>query len=242
MTAACGNVASSPADAPLDAPADSGMPAAAPALVTSAATHAVSVATVHLPLTMPATTDGFVLVSVAIGSNCSDTAVPTVASVAYAGIALGRVTAITGTPCAAAATRSEQWALAGPAIGTTDVVVTLSGSAATVHVGALAISGVDPVMPVRASATGNGSDIAASVIVESAPGDLVVSTVGQGDGIAATGAGQTRVFLLNVGGSNTLDNSGASTAPGAAPMVAMNWTFGSSDQWQMIASSIRPRS
>lgn len=52
--------------------------------------------------------------------------------------------------------------------------------------------------------------------------------------------GQTPVFLQNASSSNTLDNSAASTAPGAAPVTAMDWIFGSTDEWQMIAASLGP--
>jgi hypothetical protein len=69
-------------------------------------------------------------------------------------------------------------------------------------------------------------------------GDLVVNTVGQGTSITAASSGTQR-FVNNVDGSNTLNNSGGSTAPGAAS-VTMTWNFGGSDEWQTISSSLQP--
>jgi hypothetical protein len=48
------------------------------------------------------------------------------------------------------------------------------------------------------------------------------------------------VFIQNVSSDNTLDNSAASIAPGAAPVVSMEWTFGFTDEWQMIVCSLQP--
>jgi len=125
-------------------------------------------------------------------------------------------------------------------MGTNDVVIALSASCLTLHVGALSFTGVDQTTPVRASMTGRGANMAATVVVPSAIGDLVVSSVGQGGSINETGTGQPLAFFQNARGDNTLDNSAVSTAPGVAPVTAMDWIFGSTDEWQMIAASLRP--
>ena len=163
-----------------------------------------------------------------------------VAGVTYAGVPLKRVDAITGTTCGANVTRSEQWQVAAPMMGTNDVAILLSESGRTVHGGALSFTGVNQTTPVRASMTGRGANLAASAVVPSALGDLVVSSVGQGDSIVSAGMGQSPVFIQNVNSDTTLDNSAASIAPGAAPVVSMEWTFGLTDEWQMIVCSLQP--
>lgn len=242
--AACGSVSGGP-DAPpaADAMIDSAPPidaaASPPLLVATTSTHENNTDTLPLPITVPVGTNRFLLVTIAIGSGCMGST-PTVTGVNYDSSPLARITAITGTPCGADATRSEQWRLAGPAIGAHEVVISLSAPGLSVHGGALVFTGVDQSDPVRASATGSDEGTEAGVMVASAPGDLVVSSVGQGNAINAPGTGQTRVFLENASSTNTLDNSAASTAPGAAPGVTMQWTFSALDEWQMIVSSLRP--
>lgn len=239
--AACGRYGFVSQDATGD-PSDAtdGAHVAAPVLVGSAKEHIDDSSTLVFPLTIPPGADRFLIVSVAIGSACSDTTVATVTGVTFAGVSLKPIDVITGTTCAAMATRSEQWQLVAPAMGTNDVAIALSEPGRTVHGGALLFTGVDQTTPVRASMTGRGANTGATVVVPSAIGDLVVSSVGQGGSINEPGAGQAPAFLQNATSSNTLDNSGASAAPGAAPVTAMDWIFGSSDEWQMIASSLRP--
>lgn len=247
-TTACGHVAGPGPDAAVDArggadaAADvpSGAPVVPPVLVASAGSHADNAMTALVSLTVPEGDNRFLLVWVGVGSNCADATVPTIQSVAYAGLPLTRVTTNSGTPCGPTVTRSEQWQLTSPGTGAHDIVVMLSAAAVTVHLGALALTGVNQTTPVRASATGSGKDVAASVVVDSAPDDLVVSTVGQGFAVTGPGTGQTAAYIVNATRDTTLDNSAASTAPGAAPVVAMNWTFAMSDEWQMIVSSIEP--
>jgi hypothetical protein len=211
-----------------------------PVLVASVSTRTTGTSSLSFLLTVPPGADRFLIVSAAIGSKCGDPSVATVTGVTYAGVPLKPIDAVTGTPCDAKVTRSEQWQLVAPAMGTNEVVVTLSAPGLTLHGGALVFTGSNQVTPVRASITGRGASTEASVVVPSAIGDLVVSTVGQGDEIASPGLGQTPVILLNASGANTLDNSASSTAPGAAPVVAMDWHFELSDEWQMIVCSLQP--
>jgi len=213
--------------------------------VTEAHAAGGAVGSLTYALTVPAGTDRALIVSVQLGSDCAGTAVPTVSGVTYATVALTRITSILGTPCAPGTTRSEQWQLVAPATGTNNVVVTLSGATqSSIHSGALLFTGVHQTTPVRAfnSASGgpaSGNGASSTVNVTSAAGDMVVNTVGQGCGI--TSAGQTQRFLNNVNCGTTLNNSGGSTAPGAAS-VTMTWTFTSADEWQTISSALQPSS
>lgn len=209
-----------------------------PSFAAAAVISRKKAANVTLPLTIPSGSERFLIVSVQLGTNCFSSA-PNVVSVRYNGVALAQLATISGTPCGLGGTRSDQWQLVDPATGTHDVVVTLSNEADTVHCGALAFTGVNQTTPVRATAKASGAGDSSSVTVASAVDDLVVNTVGQGNSIEAPGVGQTERFLHNVNSFNTLNNSAASTAPGAS-MVTMTWTFGMDDEFQTISSSLRP--
>ena len=220
-----------------DAPPDAAVP---PAFAAFASASAGAVASLTYPLVVPPGAGRFLLVTVQLGSNCS-VAVPQVLGVTYGGQALTRLTTIVGTPCGMTTTRSDQWQLMAPPVGTGDVVVTLAGAGNTIHSGALAFTGVNQATPVRATAIARGDGTQSSVAVVSQPGDLVVNTVGHGGGIVAPGMGQTQRFRRNASGGNTLDNSAASTAPAAGgAMTTMTWTFTVVDEWQSISAALQP--
>ncbi len=228
--------AAAPDGTTADAPPDAFVP---PQFVAQAYTSGAAVTSVRYSLTVPPGSGRFLIVTVQLGSMCAGT-VPDVTSVAYDGVPLARITSITGTPCGMTTTRSDQWQLIAPAVGAHDVAVVLAGSALTVHSGALAFAGIDQTTPVRATAIARGAGTASTVTVNTAPGDLVVDTVGQGSKILAPGAGQTQRFLDNISGSDTLDNAAASTAIATGPTATMIWTFAASDEWQTIATSLQP--
>jgi hypothetical protein len=225
-------------DAPLipDAPPDA---MTGPAFVAAASANDKVVASLSYALAIPPGDGRFLLVSVQLGSNCTAD-VPNVVAVTYGGVALTRITAILGTPCGMTTTRSEQWQLVAPPTGAHDVAVTLATAGLTIHSGALAFTGIDPMTPVRATAIARGNGAQSAVTVTSQPGDLVVNTVGQGAGIDATGAGQTERFKRNASGSDTLDNSAASTAVADGSTTTMTWTFKIADEWQSISSALQP--
>jgi hypothetical protein len=116
----------------------------------------------------------------------------------------------------------------------------LSALAVTLHSGAVALTGIDQTSPVRASMTASGTAATSGVVIASAPGDLVVDFVGHGTSINLPAMGQTLIYLHNVSAVDTLDNSAASSAPGASPSITMGWAFGTSDEFQALAASLRP--
>ena len=207
-------------------------------LVGTAKAHGANTASLTAPMTVPPGEDRFLIVTVGIGSACTDP-IQIVLGVSYAAMPLARLDAISGTGCGPDGARSEQWRMVAPPVGTNDVIVQLSAPGLTVHVGALAFTGVNQASPVRASSTGSGSGVSASVTVTSAAGDLVVASVGQGGMIVSPGPGQNPALIDNVTSANTLDNTAASTAPGSAPAVTMDWSFQVVDEWQMVVSSLR---
>jgi hypothetical protein len=220
-------------DAPVDAPPQP------PSFAVASFAHDGAVLSLTYSLTVPPGTNRYLLVSVQLGSYCGPP-VGVVSTVTYGGKPLTRIASIVGTPCGIDSTKSEQWQMIDPAVGTDDIVVTLATAGATIHSGALAFTGINQVTPVRASTTLSGEGTSSSLSVNSAPGDIVVNTVGHGGGIIAPGAGQTQQFLDNTSGGDTLDNAAASTMSGAASSVTMTWTFAPSDQWQTISTSLQP--
>jgi hypothetical protein len=183
--------------------------------------------------------DRFLLVSVHIGTDCFERN-PATTTVTYLDVPLELVASIVGTPCGMNTTRSEHWKLVAPPVGTGNVVITLESGASTIHSGALAFTGVNQSTPVREFQTASGNGTSSSMIIASDPTDLVVDTIGQGTGIDAPGSGQTSRFVRNVDTTNTQNNTGASTAPGARS-VALTWNFtGMPDEWQAIATSLQP--
>ncbi len=249
---ACGSVNSTaPIDAPfdaaatpIDAPFDSAdrpidaTPAIPPVLVGIAKIHGANTAGLTVPMTVPAGDNRFLIVTVGIGSGCV-APIQIVLSASYAAMPLARIDAISGTNCGPDGARSEQWRMVAPPVGTNDVIVQLSAPGLTVHVGALAFTGVNQASPVRASSTGSGSGADAKVTVTSAVGDRVVASVGQGGMIVSPGTGQNPALIDNATGANTLDNTAVSTALGAAPSVTMDWSFQGVDEWQMVVSSLQ---
>jgi len=223
-------------DAQDDAPVDADT--TPPAVTMYADAHATNMATLSYQLDIPASRDRLLLVSAQTGNTCSQLAPATIDSITYGGMALAPVETILGVQNCATDTRTEVWALVAPPTGTAMVVVTLSAAEPTLHSIAVAFEGVDPTTPVGDRESASGAADAASVTVASSPYELVVSFVGQGSGINRPTTG-TPIVIDNVSSGSSLDNSGASTVPGAAS-VAASWVFGSSDNFQEVALSLRP--
>lgn len=212
--------------------------AATPALVGSTSLYATRSSVPTYPATVPDGANRALIVAVQLGSNCAPPT-PAVTQVSYAGLPLMRIANILGTPCGTSATRSEQWLLVDPPVGTGDVAVRLDAVAETAHVSASVFIDVDPELPVRAIATASNTGSTGTVTVTSAPGDLVFCTVGHGGGIDAPGGDAEVTYLNNVDSTNTLNNSAASTMPGGEPAVTSTWMFLNADEWQSIATSLR---
>jgi hypothetical protein len=208
-----------------------------PALVSSAfGASGRNITSLSFMLDVPAGSN-YALIAFHIGSQCFDPSVSTVTSVSLAATMLSRVHQRVGTPCGPASTRSELWALAAPPLGTSSVAIQLAQPEDTIHGVGVALSGVDVTDPIGAVASDTGFGVTASVAVASATGQLVLSFVGQGDGI--NGSTQPQIYLDNVSAVNTMDNSAASQAPGVSPSVTMGWSFRNPDEWQVIVASVR---
>lgn len=186
-------------------------------------------------------TNRLLLVGVSINLTPS-TGTATVASVTYNGIPLIQAVAHNN---AGNTRRAEMWYLVAPPTGTgVPIDVTFAGLAAGnqgVVVGATTFTGADQILPIRASASAEGTASPSSVSVTSAAGDMVVDTLAMGRNFnAAVGAGQTSRWNLQSGGTTASDIKGVgSTATGAAPTVTMSETLTGATSWSEVALSIR---
>ena len=201
--------------------------------------HADATTTLVQSVTVADAVDRILLVAVMVGGPCG-TLDAQVIGVTFGGQPLTPLASIVGTPCGSTSTRSEQWILVSPAVGTSPVVVTLSLATPSLHSAAMALENVDQTQPVRATQQASGVGTLSMVTVASALDDLVVNTVGQGSHILAPADGSTTVFLGNVDSTTTLNNSAGSTRAGSAPSVTSTWSFGADDEWQTISTSFRP--
>jgi hypothetical protein len=160
-----------------------------------------------------------------------------VSNVTYGGTPFTRVGSIVA---GGGQNRSEIWQLLSPAVGTANIVVTLS-AAKNVAAGAVSFFGVDQSTPVGSLASGSGNSTTANVTVSSAAGEVVLDAVSaNGDAISLTaGAGQTQRYNTGTGTAGGNVRAGGSTEQGA-PTVTMSWTLGASKPWSIFAVSIRP--
>jgi hypothetical protein len=130
--------------------------------------------------------------------------------------------------------RVELFYLKNPALGANTVAVTNSGTSADLEAGSVSFTGVDQTTPVRNITTNAGLDTSPSLTVSSAPGNMVVDGLVDGDG--TTNSSQTLRWKSN---QNTLTGGGngaQSTAAGAAS-VNMGYTITNSD-WGIIGMDV----
>ena len=161
----------------------------------------------------------------------------TVVGVTYAGMSFQRV----GFQNSGASTsRMEMWYLLSPPAGTSNVVVTLSGSTAAVA-GAVSFFGVDQTVPLGAFSSTAGTAANVSLLVPSASNEIVVDVIAApGPGLSLTeGPGQTVQWVGATGTTGNEVLGGSSSTTGAAT-VSLSWTLGASVDWGIGAVSLKP--
>jgi len=136
--------------------------------------------------------------------------------------------------------RMEIWVLTAPAVGTNDVVLTMTGGSKQVA-GSASYFGVDQLSPTSAFTSAQGSSSAASVAVASAADRMVVdciSTKGRAVSLTA-GAGQTELWndVTRTNGGNAM---GAGSHTAGSGTTTMTWSLGKSEYWVIGATSLMP--
>jgi hypothetical protein len=187
---------------------------------------------------------GFNRVLIVGVSTYSDLVVPTarVSSVKYGTLELQRL----GTsiePLATSHSAVEMFILVAPPVGTTDITVTFNAVVINQAVGgAVSFTGVNQCSPTGEFAQASGSTGNPTVMVTSAPGEIVIDTVGTSPAaiLLNRGAGQTQRWN-GVGFFNNSYSVGAgSTKPGTSPEVSMSWSQTAQQPWAMGAVSLKP--
>jgi subtilisin-like proprotein convertase family protein len=203
-------------------------------------TGSTAVGSLAVPHTVGASGTNRILV-VGVNIFSGSTPFPTVSTMTYAGQSMSFLTGVTD---AGARIRSEMWYIKAPTTGTNDIVITFSANAVAVA-GGMSYTGVDQTTPVGTAATAQGSGTAPSVVVSSAPGELVLDTVGirQNTGGTQTltaGSGQQERYNDVSGTSSNSNVVGAGSEEVGAASVTMSWTAFSSGAWAIVAVGIKP--
>ncbi len=203
--------------------------------VDASSSATISASTLTWAHTVGSGSNRFLVVGVSI-RNAGNT----VSGVTYGGAALTFIGARNNHDDAV---RTEMWYRAAPAVGTANVVITLTGGAKMVG-GAVSFFGVSATAPlgtfVANNSTNTGTDNP-SVVVTSAAGELIISALStQGSaGTVTPLAGQTQRWNLFYGTSGGDPAGFGSTAPGAAS-VTMGWTKTGTAKWAIGAVALKP--
>lgn len=180
-----------------------------------------------------------------VGVSIRDTGSITVSSITYNGVALTKRGNHT-----VANLSVELWSLDSPAIGSYNIVVTLSGSA-RFTAGGTSFSNAGTGADISGITGSDGASTSPSVSVASASGEFVIDTLAaQGDDInfgptAAVGAGQTELWNeVADGGLHTGSEEvrGTGSIESGATSVTMSWTLSNSENWCVLGASVKPSS
>ncbi|HEY3312026.1 MAG TPA: hypothetical protein VGK00_10335 [Anaerolineales bacterium] len=128
--------------------------------------------------------------------------------------------------------RAEMWYLIAPAVGTANIVITLTG-AEYIQAGGLDFTNVNQVSPFGVPVGAHGAAGPASAVVVSASGEMVVDVVCYRGADAGLGAGQTLTWSAT---SDGVWKGISSTEPGAVA-VAMRWTIPAGG-WAQVAAAL----
>lgn len=159
----------------------------------------------------------------------------TVTGITYGGVALTKLGAV--QYAAGNFARAEIWYLVAPAVGTANVVVSISG-AEVVEAAALNFVNVNQTTPLSAmvSASGLGGS-SASVDVASVDGDLVVDVLVKEGSTLSPGAGQTSRWALSADGN--WKGGGSTEDAGATATTTMSWSLTGANAWVLAGVAVK---
>ncbi len=179
------------------------------------------------------------LVGVSLNRQTGGTTFETPTNVTYAGIPLTLV----GGRTNAASQEAVMWiyALTNPPAGAANVVVNWNQTQTDGDViGCATFTGVNQSTPYGAFFSNTGTSTAVSLVVNSAPGELVFDTVMlRSSNFGASGSPGANQSALWKTYYNAKVGAGASTQPGAASVTNI-WTSSASVDWAIGAISIKP--
>jgi MSHA biogenesis protein MshQ len=189
----------------------------------------------------PSGTDRLLVVGVSFDND----GLETVTGITYGGVALTKAGSVANVDDA----RVEIWYRVAPAVGTANVVVTLSAtllSSRGIVVGALPLTGVHQTTPVGTfQSTTGGLDSASLNVTSSVAGDLVVavyaSEQNSNAGACVQGSGQTEHWDAR-GGSGSTTALGCGMTETGGGTVTISLTTTDTDVWALGAVPVKPAS
>ena len=136
--------------------------------------------------------------------------------------------------------RTEIWYLRNPAATAASIRVALKKKKKAV-IGVMSFTGVSQAVPIDGTRTSSGKGSTASVNVSSASGDLVVDcmgTVAEPKSAPSVGAGQTRRWSRNEGGSIR----GAGSTQAGATSATLSWRLPKRKEWASVGFNVNAAS
>lgn len=210
-----------------------------------AATRCASAATCSLSVTVGAGSNR-ALVVLASATNTVGVGAPALSgSQTYGSAVLVKQDEVLGAassgPCATDP-RIDTFTLTAPTVGTANVTVNYASSAVSIFLGAIVLTGVNQVTPIRSFSgpTRNSGNI--STAVASANNDLVIDLVTNGTSISSPGAGQTQAWNNEVDASTCANNFASSYEASTGNSVTMSWTANAGDGSFQRGFSVEPSS
>ncbi len=173
-----------------------------------------------------------------VGVSINNDNFETVFSVTYDNLPLSFVDSETQSDDA----RVEMWSLVDPPMGTHDVVINFSRDLKRYAVvGVITFTGVDQTAPLGAFARNNATSNSASVVVDSAPNELVIGVLSceTCNSVTFSPPGVEH-WNLWAGMGGTVEFGAAATYESTSAQVTINATLGKSDHWALGAISIKP--
>jgi uncharacterized repeat protein (TIGR01451 family) len=197
-------------------------------------------ATITVPHATSAGANRLLLVGISV-NRATGTTFEQITNVTYSGTRLTLIGARTNAPNGEALV--HLWGLTNPPAGTNNVVVSFNTAPTDgAVVGVATFTNVNQTTPYGSFFSNVGTNTTPSIVVSSAPGELVFDTVMlRTSNFGATGSpgtGQTQLWKLYY---NARVGAGSSTKPGAAS-VTNTWTAAASVAWTIGAVSIKPSS
>ncbi len=188
-------------------------------------------------LTIPHTTSGSERLML-VGVSLNDNQLEKVSSITYDGKPLTLVGAIDNARSGGNDARVEIWQLVAPATGTHNVVISFTAPLENEAVaGVTTFTGVSQEAPLGTFASNENDPSPATVTVSSGVGELVFGVVASEYGAITTDPGQSQLWNLRAGSSNTY---GAGSTKTGASSVTLKWTLGCDSHWAAAGVSIRP--
>ncbi len=201
-------------------------------LGSSAGTQGVGVSSLTWSHTIAAGSNRLLIVRVAnINAGVS------VSSVSYGGVALTELQTATsgGGP---SNVRSSVWYRLAPAVGTANVVVSLSGST-RVQGYSTDLTGVSQTTPFGTVATATGTNNAPTVTATGAAGDLMFDTAAAQGGAGSATAGGGQAPISGSTGGTASDVLGMGSTKAGAASVTLSWSTTASSPWVSIGVAIK---